>query len=161
MVNLKAVWSRVLKDTPVRYDSIHGPGHWARVERNGLYISEKIGADKLVVQLFALFHDCQRTNDLIDPGHGFRGAEYAVKFRGEFINIPSDAFDKLYYACRWHTDKVETSDITVAACWDADRLDISRVGYVIDAQYLNSEFAKEIVESRHLSCLDDIPLRKF
>lgn len=36
MVDLEAVWYRVLKDTSVEHSSIHGPDHWARVERNGL-----------------------------------------------------------------------------------------------------------------------------
>ena len=79
MVDLEAVWSRVLKDTSVEHSSIHGPCHWARVERNGLYVAQKTGANQTIVQLFAVFHDCMRQNDHIDPGHGRRGAEYAFK----------------------------------------------------------------------------------
>ena len=86
MVNLEAIWSRVLKDTPVEYYSIHGPDHWARVERNGLYVAQKTGADQTIVQLFAVFHDCMRWNDSIDPGHGRRGAEYAAQIKAlEFL----------------------------------------------------------------------------
>jgi len=160
-MNLEAVWSRVLQETSVNYCSIHGPDHWARVERNGLYLAEKTGANQTIVQLFALFHDCRRMNDAIDPGHGLRGAEYAAKIKDELINISADGFDKLYYACEWHTDKNETDDITVAACWDADRLDIGRVGYIVDAQYMNSKPAKAIAESGDFNPLERIQLRNW
>ena len=161
VMNLEAVWSRVLRDTSVDHYSIHGPEHWARVERNGLYIAEQTGADKTIVRLFALFHDCRRINDAIDPGHGLRGAKYAAKIKHELINISADDFDKLYYACEWHTDKTETDDITVAACWDADRLDICRVGYIVEAQYMNSKPAKEIAESGDFHPLERIQIRNW
>ncbi len=160
-MNLETVWSQVLKETSVNDCSIHGPDHWARVERNGLYLAEKTGANQTIVQLFALFHDCRRINDAIDPGHGLRGAEYAAKIKDKLINISSDDFDKLYYACEWHTDKNETDDITVAACWDADRLDIGRVGYIVDAQYMNSKPAKAIAESGDFNPLERIRLRNW
>ncbi len=160
-MNLEAVWERVLKETSVNYYSIHGPEHWARVERNGLYIAEKTGADQTIVKLFALFHDCRRINDHIDDGHGLRGAEYAANIKDELIDISSDDFDKLYYACEWHTDKNDTDDITVAACWDADRLDIGRVGFIVDAQYMNSKPAKEIAESCDFRPLDRIQIRDW
>ena len=161
MVDLEAVWYRVLKDTSVEHSSIHGPDHWARVERNGLYVAQKTGANKIIVQLFAVFHDCMRQNDDIDPGHGRRGAEYAAQIKDELINIPQDDFDKFYYACEWHTDQVATSDITIAACWDADRLDIGRVGYILDPRYMNSEPAQEIAERDDLSPLNRIEVRNW
>ena len=161
MVNLEAVWYRVLKDTPVAYYSIHGPEHWARVERNGLYVAQKTEANKTIVQLFAVFHDCMRWNDAVDPGHGHRGAEYAVQIKDELINIPPDDFDKFYYACEWHTDKRTTDDVTVAACWDADRLDIGRVGYILDPQFMNSKPAQEIAKHNELSPLDRIEVRNW
>ena len=161
MVDLEAVWYRVLQDTSVEHFSIHGPDHWARVERNGLYVAQKTGANKIIVQLFAVFHDCMRQNDHIDPGHGYRGAEYAVQIKDELINIPQDDFDKFYYACEWHTDKRTTDDVTVAACWDADRLDIGRVGYILDPQYMNSEPAQEIAKRDDLTPLNRIEVRNW
>ena len=161
MVNLEAVWDRVLKDTSVEHSSIHGPDHWARVERNGLYVAQKTGANQTIVQLFAVFHDCMRQNDHIDPGHGRRGAEYAVQLKDELINISSDDFDKFYYACEWHTDEIETDDVTIAACWDADRLDLGRVGFILDPLYMNSEPAQEIAERDDISVLDRIEVRNW
>ena len=161
MVNLEAVWQRVLKDSPVEYYSIHGPAHWARVERNGLYVAQKTGANKTIVQLFAVFHDCMRWNDAIDPGHGHRGAEYAAQIKNELINISKSDFDTLYYACEWHTDKHTTDDITIAACWDADRLDIGRVGFILDPQFMNSKPAQEIAKRDDISVLDCLEVRDW
>lgn len=161
MVNLGAIWSRVLKDTSVTHASIHGPVHWARVERNGLYVAQKTGANQMIVQLFAVFHDCMRQNEHIDPGHGRRGAEYAVQIKNELINIPADDFDKFYYACEWHTDQITTDDITIAACWDADRLDLGRVGIILDPQYMNSKPAQEIAECNDISVLDRLEVRDW
>lgn len=161
MVNLEAIWCRVLQDTSVKYSSVHGPEHWARVERNGLYVAEKTGANKMIVQLFAVFHDCMRLNDSIDPGHGRRGAEYATQIKDELIDIRQDDFDKFYYACEWHTDKVTADDITIAACWDADRLDIGRVGFILDVRFMNSKPAQEIADRDDLSPLNRIELRNW
>ena len=161
MVDLETIWCWVLKDTSVEHASIHGPDHWARVERNGLYVAQKTGADKMIVQLFAVFHDCMRWNENIDPGHGRRGAEYAVQIKNEFINISSNDFDKFYYACEWHTDQIKTDDITIAACWDADRLDIGRVGFILDPQYMNSKPAQEIVKRDDISVLDRVEVRNW
>ena len=161
MVNLEAVWSRVLKDTSVTHVSIHGPCHWARVERNGLYVAQQTGANQMIVQLFAVFHDCMRQNEYIDPGHGRRGAEYAVQIKDELINIHSDDFDKFYYACEWHTDQIATDDVTIAACWDADRLDLGRVGFILDPRYMNSKPAQEIAECDDISVLDRLEVRNW
>ena len=161
MVNLEAVWHQVLKDTSVKHSSIHGPEHWARVERNGLYIAQKTGANQTIVKLFAVFHDCMRLNEYDDPGHGRRGAEYATQIKNERINISQDDFDKFYYACEWHTDKRTTDDITIAACWDADRLDIGRVGFTLDPFFMNSKPAQEIAKRDDISVLDCIEVRNW
>jgi HD superfamily phosphodiesterase len=47
--------------------SIHGPSHWRRVERNGLWLAERSGGDLFVVRLFAWFHDSRRVNEWTDP----------------------------------------------------------------------------------------------
>ena len=102
------------------------------VERNGLYLSKFTGADKSVVSYFAYFHDCMRQNDQIDPDHGLRGAKFAKKHRS-FIDLDDDQFEKLFYACEIHTDGKTTACETVNTCMDADRLDIGRVGFIVDS----------------------------
>ena len=124
--------------------SIHGPDHWRRVERNGLLLANRTGADLAVVRLFALFHDSRRENDGWDPGHGARGAAFAASLRGNAYDLDDERFELLHHACEWHTDGEFHDDPTIATCWDADRLDLGRVGIVPDPAYLSTAFGREI-----------------
>ena len=160
MGRLSEIWDRVIADTSVDVNSIHGVGHWVRVERNGIYIARNTGADEVVVRMFAAFHDCQRINDSTDPGHGGRGASYARSVR-DILDIDDDQFDQLYFACQWHTDCDFHDDITIATCWDADRLDLGRVGIKPDPQLLNTEIAKELTSSNDYGQLENIAVREI
>jgi uncharacterized protein len=108
--------------------SIHGPDHWQRVERNALEIAKDSGADVTVIRLFAIFHDSQRLTDSTDPEHGLRAANWAKRLRGEHIPLDDDRFDTLCEACIWHDAGRVTDDPTIGTCWDADRLDLVRIG---------------------------------
>ncbi len=110
---------------------------------NGLRLAELTGADVAVVQLFAVFHDARRVNEGHDPGHGTRGALLARQLRGELFQLDDHAFALLDYACRYHTDGRTDGDVTVQTCWDADRLDLGRVGMRPHPQYLCTEAAKD------------------
>jgi uncharacterized protein len=138
--------------------SLHGPDHWIRVARNGLYLSDTTGADQDVVVLFALLHDSQRLDDGSDPDHGPRAAEMAAEYRGEYFDLADDAFALLQYACRWHTHQDFSDNVTIGTCWDADRLDLSRVGITPLPYYMNTELAKRI--ARHGSIEEYIPFAK-
>ena len=108
---------------------IHGLRHWARVHDLGLLLAPRTGADPLVVSLFAVFHDSRRHNDFTDPEHGPRGAALAEQFRKEHLTHLTDAqFIQLTTACRLHTSARTHEDPTIATCFDADRLDLARVG---------------------------------
>ena len=124
--------------------SVHGPDHWRRVERNALILASQSGANLSVVRLFAVFHDSCRENDDYDPDHGKRGAALANAWRGKYFDLPDDLFERLHYACTWHTDRHHHEDPTIATCWDADRLDLGRVGITPHPKYLNTGLAKEI-----------------
>ena len=63
---------KVVREAKLSKSHIHGVDHWQRVERNGVYLCQFNEADQLVVQLFALFHDCKRENDHRDLDHGPR-----------------------------------------------------------------------------------------
>ena len=108
--------------------SIHGVAHWARVLENGIRLATSTGARLQVVRLFAVFHDSKRVNDDHDPNHGRRGADFAAKLRGIFFQMGDEDFELLRIACADHTAGKTTGDITVQTCWDADRLDLGRVG---------------------------------
>lgn len=131
--------------------SIHGPSHWRRVEQNGIRLCERTRADELVVRLFAWFHDARRINDFMDPRHGRRGAEYAAKLRGTLFDLEDEAFDRLHYACAWHTDELHSGDPTIGTCWDADRLDLGRIGAVPSADFMSTPFGKEVAKAGSFS----------
>src|SRR3954453_295872 len=103
---------------------IHGVPHWQRVRENGLRIAKPSGADKLLVELFAFLHDCCREDDRSDPGHGERAAEFAESLRGTLLHLTEADFALLFEAIRDHELGRTRADITVATCWDADRLDL-------------------------------------
>ena len=124
---------------------IHGLQHWKTVERNGLYLCKFTGADEKIVSLFSYFHDCMRENEWIDPKHGPRGAALAKKYRN-LLCLEDNQLELLLRACQGHTYGRKVNCVTIATCWDADRLDIGRVGTVPDSKYLFSEEAKRIAD---------------
>ena len=94
------------------------------------------------MQSFAIFHDSCRTNEGVDLGHGQRGAEFALVLRDEWLVLSDEEFDILYEACAGHADCETEADITIQTCWDADRLDLGRVGTMPDPKRLCTEAAK-------------------
>lgn len=122
---------------------IHGIRHWTRVLENGLRLSERTGADGEVVTLFAWLHDSRRQDDGYDPGHGARAAEWIAELRGHWIHLDDERFDLLVRACRYHSDGLREGDVTLRTCWDADRLDLGRVGIRPDPRYLCTDAARD------------------
>lgn len=143
---LDRLWQRVASQFNNGPCSIHGPDHWRRVERNGLLLATRSAANVFVVRLFALFHDCRRENDGWDPGHGARGAEHAASLRGIEYDLSDEDFERLRYACTWHTEGRRHDDPTIGTCWDADRLDLGRVGIIPSSRFMSTEFAREIAD---------------
>lgn len=117
----------------------HGLAHWARVTENGRRLAKSTGANRDVVELFAVFHDACRESDGDDPDHGARGARLAERLRGSEFELPDGEFAHLRIACAKHTDGETNGDVTVRTCWDADRLDLGRVGIRPSVRYLCTE----------------------
>jgi uncharacterized protein len=140
--NIRLILRAVLDEYALPWYGEHGVAHWARVLETGLRLSEETGADTEVVQLFAVLHDSQRVNEGSDPDHGPRAAAYAVEVRGLLFDLPDPAFSLLHRACAGHTYERTHPDITVQTCWDADRLDLGRVGITPQPSLLCTEAAK-------------------
>lgn len=121
---------------------IHGIRHWTRVRENGHRLAKHSGANKQVVELFAFLHDCCREDDRSDPGHGERAAAFAQTLRGTLIHLSDEDFALLLEAIRDHEHGRTRGEITVMTCWDADRLDLGRVGMRPNPLFLCMEFAK-------------------
>jgi uncharacterized protein len=121
---------------------IHGPTHWHRVRENGLRIAKHSGANKLIVELFAFLHDCCRDDDHSDPWHGERAAHFAETLKGTLIHLSEEDFALLFEAVRDHSLGHVRGHVTVLTCWDADRLDLGRVGRRPLPEYLGTDFAQ-------------------
>lgn len=159
MHNHHAILDAILRDYTLPVRGYHGVVHWARVLDNGLRVAEENGADQEVVTLFALFHDARRVNEDRDPGHGQRGGDLAHALRGTLVHLDDTRFELLYEACRLHTDGHTEADPTLQACWDADRLDLGRVGITPKPHRLCTDAARALIPwADRRACDDHVPI---
>lgn len=128
----------------LNWKGIHGASHWARVRANGLLLSERIGTqvNTRVVELFAFLHDSCRQDDGYDPLHGTRAAESIAGLVEELPKLSIEERRLLAYACTHHSDGLREAEVTVQVCWDADRLDLGRVGHMPDPERLCTPAAR-------------------
>ncbi len=147
--DLPAIVSRILDAYELPPFGMHGIIHWARVLENGVRIAEANGADTEVITLFALFHDSKRVTDGQDDEHGLRGAVFAESLRGDLVHLDDDRFEILFEACRLHTEGGSTTDRTIQTCWDADRLDLGRVGIIPDPRKLGTKAGRNLIPWAH------------
>jgi uncharacterized protein len=122
---------------------MHGLDHWFRVWKNAqLLTGTDKSADLEVVALFALFHDAMRMNDQDDPDHGIRGFRLWERFNQmeDVEQFLSRRQGELFFeACAEHNKGYRTTDPTIAVCWDADRLDIHRMGIWPDPRFMSTQ----------------------
>ncbi len=122
----------------------HGPRHWSQVMRNVERIHAARPDTNLAIgRAFAVLHDCCREDEYGDPEHGERAAKWIVQMVLEepqfskaldAIGMTNDLFDKLLTAIAGHNRGEVSTDATIGMCWDADRMDLPRVGIVPDAK---------------------------
>jgi uncharacterized protein len=127
---------------PLDPRGVHGVRHWTWGRENGHRLARHTGANKRVVELFAVLHDCCRQDDRSDPGHGERAAAFAGTLRGTVLHLPDGEFALLFEAIRDHEAGRTRGDATVVTCWDADRLDLGRVRRRPDPRFLCTAFAR-------------------
>ena len=123
---------------------IHGVSHWARVRCNGLLIAKDNGADKSVIEYFSFLHDSRRFDENSDPGHGKRAAEFALALRDSYVDLSDTSFSLLVTACEGHTHEGYHDDVTIQTCWDADRLDLGRVGIIPDPDRMCTGIGRQL-----------------
>ncbi len=130
------------------WQGMHGAPHWARVRWNGLTLARDTGARADVVECFALLHDSQRINDRRDSHHGHRAGDYAQSINAEYLHLDATGLEMLIYACEYHSEGLMEADVTVQTCWDADRLDLARVGITPDPRRLCTAPARRPAQLR-------------
>ena len=125
------------------WNGVHGVAHWARVRVNGLRLALHNSADMRVVEYFSFLHDACRRNEDHDPAHGERAATLAHAIRPTHIALDDNAFGLLVMALEGHTHSTGHDSLTVCTCWDADRLDLARVGITPDPQRMCTHEGKD------------------
>ena len=101
--------------------------------------------DPAILAWFAYLHDSQRHNDHRDSQHGHRAADFATRLRRSRVisELDDPAFERLCEAMRLHSDGHTEGDPALRACWDADRLDLWRVGIEPDPELLCTAHARK------------------
>ncbi|MGH7557493.1 MAG: hypothetical protein ACREMD_06900 [Gemmatimonadota bacterium] len=110
------------------WHGVHGISHWRRVQENGLRLASSTGARADVVEV---------------PLHGPRAARLAEDLHGTAFELDPEGLDILMIACRDHSEGLMEGDPTVLTCWDADRLDLGRVGIRPRAELLCTPNARD------------------
>jgi uncharacterized protein len=100
-----------------------------------------------------------RVDDGDDPRHGPRAATLAAELRGEgLLDLADSRAACLDRALHDHAFGETCSDPTIALCWDADGLDVGRVGIAPDPIYFSTETGRALAASgRRLHWADGPP----
>lgn len=138
-LDLDAILLEVGARFELDWEGIHGFPHWARVHAEGVRVGRLRGGNLKVIELFAVLHDSCREDENQDPLHGPRAAEYARSLVGNLFQLKAGELDRLCYAIEQHSRGLMSSDPTVQSCWDADRLDLRRLGIVPNPRLLSRE----------------------
>ena len=141
----KRITRHVLAQYQLDLAGIHGPAHWLRVRLNGLALARRTPeADPVVIEAFALLHDARRHDDDIDPGHGDRAAAFAqALFDQGILTLSEERLAILLEACTGHNHPLTSAHPTIGCCWDADRLDLSRLERRPKDHYLSTAAARD------------------
>ena len=81
-----------------------------------------------------------------DPGHGPRAADTLATLIGVLFTLDPERLALLEQAIRHHTDGATSTDPTIGTCWDADRLDLGRVGKRPEARFMSTGAGKQAAE---------------
>jgi uncharacterized protein len=114
---------------------------------HGIAIGTERSADLLVVELFAFLHDSQRHKDDEDHQHGRRAAEYARSLNTVYFELSAKRMNDLCKAIEHHSGGKVHDQATIQTCWDADRLDLGRVGIKPSTKFLSQGAVKHIEEA--------------
>jgi hypothetical protein len=108
---------------------LHCEQHWKRVTLNGFWIADQVnGADKEIIFLFGLLHDCRRQEEGGDKLHGPRAAKATEYFlESGLIDLEPNRMAVLVKALSEHSVSRTSDNPTIGCCWDADRYDILRI----------------------------------
>ena len=121
-------------------EGVHGLEHLRRVALSAGVLAKQVGADVESCVVGGFLHDCARTGDESGTAHALHSAIQArVILDKHYPHL--DAYTILF-AIQFHADGKTTGDPITACIWDADRLDLQRLGRTIDKNLLSNGFLK-------------------
>jgi uncharacterized protein len=100
-----------------------------------------------VVELFAFLHDVKRRNEGRDVQHGPRAAMFAQDINDTHLHLNAQRLALLADAIGRHSEGSTTGNITAQTCWDADRLDLRRMGIQVDPRRLCTKAARALCQT--------------
>lgn len=128
-------------------DGVHGIDHIRRTVENAKIIAKETCPDKFDDAVIgAYLHDIGRIDDFGGNAHAVRGAKISERLLQEFW--PNLDIKRILFAIEFHADKLTSEDPLIGTIWDADRLDLDRVGIKINPDLLSTKKAKEILQQR-------------
>ena len=137
----------------------HGNQHWRCVSMVGSRLAKQEGINPLLPLLFGIFHDSMRENDDDDPYHGRRGAGLAVEmYQQGLLPISEAMLSKLVHACNTHTEAPATYDPHAGVCYDADRLNLWRVGIEPHQKYISTDAGLQSCHAQDTNGLHHAPM---
>lgn len=122
-------------------NGMNGLNHWSRIIENAFLLSEYNKANKKVLVAFAFFHKIKRNNEEQDTNEGYKGAQLLRYYENE-LGLNEEEFDQAYFACVNFNEFKTHDNLTIATCWDAERLDLMRTGLYPREDDLQSTYAK-------------------
>ena len=132
---------------PIGMGETHGVKHWDRVAKFGRLLYQD-GADMNVIMAFAYLHDSERIDNEEDVNHGKRASKLIDAIRySQLKELSDEQIEKLKRACELHTIEHRTGDITIDICFDADRMDLLRVGIVPLPERMATKRGAELVSN--------------
>lgn len=123
--------------------NIHGIPHLRRVAVTAGRIAASIGEDIESAVVAGFLHDCARSDDAGGTRHAHDSAILAKKLLSMYY--PHLDAAHLCDAISRHADGKTTKDLLIGCVWDADRLDLRRLGIEVDPDLLCTSIARRIV----------------
>ncbi|MFC4426985.1 HD domain-containing protein [Deinococcus navajonensis] len=121
--------------------------HWECVESHAVRLAELAGGDVEVARWFGIFHDAARQSEGRDTRHGERAAALVERYRSD-LALSSSQIELLKNACTYHEKGMVSDDPTIGACWDADRLELPRVGIIPHPRQMSTPTGKSEASAR-------------
>ncbi len=125
---------------------LHSFDHLRRVAILAGRLARAVGQDVESAVVMGFLHDSARKNDGGGYLHAIESALLASKLLLKFY--PQMDRERICDAIERHVDGETTADTLVACLWDSDRLELNRLGRVVDPDLLSTKIAKRLTTRR-------------